>query len=76
MVKSKFPGKPSKLVNRKLTRTSGNTSVHENEGVKLAEDISLGLSVFKEIFGSDEEDEVCKLISKKLVCCFIPVSTY
>lgn len=58
MVKSKFPGKPSKLINRKLTRAS-TTAIQENEATKTAEDINHGLEVFKYL-GFDEEDKVCK----------------
>lgn len=60
MVRSKFPGKPSKLINRKLTRASTSSAFQENEATKTAEDINYGLKIFKGIFGFDEEDKVCK----------------
>lgn len=60
MVKSKFPGKPSKFGHRKLVNVSScTTTSQENESAKAAELICYGLSIFKETFGPDE-DEVCK----------------
>ncbi|XP_075227822.1 histone lysine N-methyltransferase trithorax [Lycorma delicatula] len=57
MVKSKFPGKPSKFNNRKLVNVSNAAnSTQENESARAAEFICYGLSVFNETFGPDDDE--------------------
>lgn len=55
MVRSKFPGKPSKIVNRKVVKSSKYSVLHDNESSKAAESISYGLAVFNETFGDHEQ---------------------
>ncbi|KAJ9596871.1 hypothetical protein L9F63_012127, partial [Diploptera punctata] len=50
----KFPGKPSKIVNRKRVKASKCSSSQENDSVKAAENIYFGLAVFNEAFGSEQ----------------------
>ncbi|GLH00709.1 Histone-lysine N-methyltransferase trithorax [Gryllus bimaculatus] len=51
----KFPGKPSKIVNRKRIKVSKCSSVREDDSVKAAETIYYGLAVFNETFGNEEQ---------------------
>lgn len=55
MVRSKFPGKPSKIVNRKVVKSKKYCALHDNESSKAAENISYGLAVFNETFGDHEQ---------------------
>ncbi|KAK3925865.1 Histone-lysine N-methyltransferase trithorax [Frankliniella fusca] len=55
MVRSKFPGKPSKIVNRKVVKSKKFCALHDNESSKAAENISYGLAVFNETFGDHEQ---------------------
>lgn len=77
MVRSKFPGKPSKFNNRKLVNVSNcATAVQENEAAIAAEFIYFGLSVFKEKFGPDN-DEVCDNFTLScLSCIFLNLICY
>lgn len=50
----KFPGKPSKIVNRKRVKASKCSPSQENDSVKAAENIYFGLAVFNEAFGSEQ----------------------
>ncbi|KAK6641150.1 hypothetical protein RUM44_012859 [Polyplax serrata] len=54
MGRSKFPGKPSKIGNRKRVNLSSCSLPEENDSSKAAKNIYLGLSVFNEIFGDNE----------------------
>ncbi|KAL0275515.1 UNVERIFIED_CONTAM: hypothetical protein PYX00_003341 [Menopon gallinae] len=54
MGRSKFPGKPSKIGNRKRVNLSSCALPEENESSKAAENIYLGLSMFNEAFGDNE----------------------
>lgn len=58
MVRSKFPGKPSKFKNRRLVNVSNlsTASIQENESARAAEFIWYGLSVFNETFGPDNDE--------------------
>lgn len=56
----KFPGKPSKFANRKRIHILKCSTSQENESIRAAEKIYLGLSIFKEKFGRD--DEVIRII--------------
>jgi histone-lysine N-methyltransferase MLL1 len=50
----KFPGKPSKIVNRKRVNASKCSPYQENDSIKAAENIYFGLAVFNETFGSEQ----------------------
>jgi len=50
----KFPGKPSKIVNKKRIKASKCSPFQENDSVKAAENIYFGLTVFNEAFGSEQ----------------------
>jgi hypothetical protein len=50
----KFPGKPSKIVNKKRVKASKCSQFQENDSVKAAENIYFGLAVFNEAFGSEQ----------------------
>lgn len=54
MVKSKFPGKPSKLIQRTLI-SAYSIVVPSYDTSAITEDLCHGLSVFEEIFGSGEQ---------------------
>lgn len=54
MGKSKFPGKPSKIGNRKRVNLSSCALPEDNDSSKAAKNIYLGLSVFNETFGDNE----------------------
>lgn len=65
MVRSKFPGKPSKIVNRKVVKSCKYSVLHDNESSKAAQNISYGLAVFNETFGDHEQVRLlCDM------CCF------
>ncbi|XP_063233584.1 histone-lysine N-methyltransferase trithorax [Bacillus rossius redtenbacheri] len=51
----KFPGKPSKFVNKKRIQVAKCGSEKDNNSAKNAENIYNGLAVFYEVFGSDEQ---------------------
>ncbi|GFG33740.1 hypothetical protein Cfor_05481 [Coptotermes formosanus] len=53
----KFPGKPSKIVNKKRVKASKCSQFQENDSVKAAENIYFGLAVFNEAFGSEQVTE-------------------
>jgi len=50
----KFPGKPSKIVNKKRVKASKCSPFQENDSIKAAENIYFGLTVFNEAFGSEQ----------------------
>lgn len=52
MVKSRFPGKPSKHFNRR--KVSGVNSV-DSDGLKAAEDCYIRLSYFNYLFSTNDE---------------------
>lgn len=54
MGRSKFPGKPSKIGNRKRVNLSSFSLPEDNDSSKAAEKIYLGLSHFNETFGDNE----------------------
>nr|CAD7257816.1 unnamed protein product [Timema shepardi] len=51
----KFPGKPSKTLNRKRVKVENCPVSQENDSLKAAENIYLRLAVFNEIFGNDKQ---------------------
>lgn len=54
MVKFKFPGKPSKIVQRSLI-SAYSVVVPNCDSSSVSEDVCYGLSVFYDTFGSDEK---------------------
>lgn len=66
MVKSKFPGKPSKLVQRTLV-SAFSVTVPSCDTSTITENVCYGLSVFENAFG-DEED-----VSSLLKCASVTV---
>lgn len=67
MGKSKFPGKPSKIGNRKRVNLSSCSLPEENESSKAAENIYLGLSMFNEAFG---DNEMVMMLASIFSVCF------
>ncbi|RZF40075.1 hypothetical protein LSTR_LSTR002478 [Laodelphax striatellus] len=57
MVRSRFPGKPSKFHNRKQVSVSKHTSAQENENARAAELIYRGLAIFHQTFGPEDPEE-------------------
>ena len=62
MVKSRFPGKPSKHFNRRKISVINN---EDSDGVKEAEDVYRRLSVFNMLFST--KDEVIMLFYNCLI---------
>ncbi|XP_039287897.1 histone-lysine N-methyltransferase trithorax [Nilaparvata lugens] len=56
MVRSRFPGKPSKFHNRKQVNVSKLTSAQENENAKAAELIYRNLAIFHQTFGPEDPE--------------------
>lgn len=54
MVKSKFPGKPSKIIQRSLVRAYS-VAVPSCDSSTVSEEVFLGLSVFDQTFGAQDE---------------------
>lgn len=57
MVKSKFPGKPSKIIQRSLVRAYSVTVTSCDSSV-VSEEVFLGLSVFDQTFGAKDEVQI------------------
>jgi len=55
MVRSKFPGKPSKIISRKIVDSAKFTLVEDNDSAGAAESISYGLAMFNGSFGGDRQ---------------------
>ncbi len=54
MVRSKFPGKPSKIVQRSLVKAFS-VVVPSNDTSTLSEDVYYGLNIFELTFGAENE---------------------
>lgn len=55
MGRSKFPGKPSKCLNRRRVNLLNCQLPEDNEASQAAENICLGLTVFNQTFGDSEQ---------------------
>lgn len=55
MTRSKFPGKPSKLVNRRRINVTDQLSSHADISERVAEEICYRLAAFEKEFGGLEQ---------------------